>query len=307
MSSRQLGVIERINIEIQPKGGGTPMLRIPSPPRGGMITLREGRTSDAKFTLPPKGIVAPGFQVQSSVQPVVPWATEGAIYVNGHEMLTGPVVDTKGGVIEVNDFSAWWKRRDTVAHSIDSDDPVRIFRTVHDAGMAEDDRQRSIYVRGPIVPVEQFTLEDKHFVGAPIRHHVGKVQANFVRMIGGNDENGNPIIVEVRDGWSIARFGLLKRTFRDSKLLSETAVRQAAKTRLANLKFPVRLSIPQGAGLAPSAPIPLSELVPRTIVKVTTSVDGRKVAGLFRISVVKISMDGQVSVDFDPVAEDGEG
>ena len=126
-------------------------------------------------------------------------------------------------------------------------------------------------------------------------------------MIGGNDENGNPIIVEVRDGWSIARFGLLKRTFRDSKLLSETAVRQAAKTRLANLKFPVRLSIPQGAGLAPSAPIPLSELVPRTIVKVTTSVDGRKVAGLFRISVVKISMDGQVSVDFDPVAEDGEG
>ena len=348
----QLGNVERVEISVRPKGGGTPWATLRTPPiENGTIDLPEGETSVAKFSIPERGQLASSVidQISDLQELIVPWATEVAVAVNGVELVTGPVVDIQGDLVEVHDFSAWWARRDTQGHQIESDDPVRIFRTVHDAGMAEDDspnfavqpfnsglvwsfqsdpldytklsdslqtfrdagvswfaRGRNIYVRGPRTAEPVGTFEDRHFAGRPIRHHAGKTQANSIRMIGSNSGEGGPYMTVEESRSSINRVGLLRRTFRDSKLDSETAVIQAAKTRLANLEYPVRLTMPAPAQFSRRAPLSFSTLIPGSVYNVTSVIAGSAISGLFRVERFSVSFDGSVSASFQPVSEDNE-
>lgn len=160
---------------------------------------------------------------------------------------------------------------------------------------------RHIFVGGEEVPSSPYvTLTDDFWTVPPTLAHRGNEQATKV-VVKGKGVTG----LASASPEYLAYYGELVRVFDESTIEDEPSATAAARTRVDILKDQIYIETPSGAGLKPTAPITLPELVPGIRVRVATSASCRQLTEDFRLKSVKVDFNGQVSISLQPIGTVG--
>jgi len=146
------------------------------------------------------------------------------------------------------------------------------------------------------------TLIDDHWVAPPTVRQRGNDQATVVVVKGQGVQ-----AVALAPPEYLDYYGYLVRVFDEQNITDAATARTAAESRVALLKDPFFIESPAGAGLRPTAPVTLEQLIPGAVLRVDAKASCRQVVADFRLERVAVDFSGSVALDLQPLGLVGEG
>jgi len=181
-------------------------------------------------------------------------------------------------------------------------------RTLTNSGVDWTCVNRDVLCGGSVVPTGAITptFTDEHFVTVPTVTVDGSVQANRVIVTGaGTGVAGSTVVGAAGPDTALAmEDGLLEQVVQDTSIQDNTTAASAASSRLMLTKAAVTVT---NAQLDPSAPFPISVLVPGATCYLDLAKTVIPVSGQFRLGGLQVTMQvggiEQVVANFQPVGQ----